>query len=366
MAAWAGLRGFLGQGYLPAGGAGPRLLLVPPYSGGSEPLGGFLLRAALDLGLTARLLDWPPELRRLAQAAKIAPWATAGGLLAGSALETARAAKDFRPDLILALAQAPLDAQGLALLRDEAPWARLAFWFVEDFNRFRYVSGVAPAYDLFFHIQGRLMDGELRDWGLARAWYLPLAADASLFRPQPVPERFRAKLSLAGAGYPNRRAILADLAQNFWARGRWGNYRFRIFGSGWEGCPEVLARHLFEGGRRLTAEECALAYAGGEVNLNLHSGNGSGFDGPSAFVNPRTFELAASQSLQIVDDRLLLEGLFGPGELEIVRDPAQLPEAIEKHLNDPELGRDMALRARRRVLREHLYAHRLRFILGCL
>jgi spore maturation protein CgeB len=371
--AWAGLAGHLKQGAevdqptkaRQCGLKNLRLLIIPPYSGGSEPLGGFLFRAAGILGLKTKLLDWPQDLRRRAEILKTDPQAAAGDLLTASAREAAKQAREYEPTLILNLAQAPLDAQGLAQLRQEARGALLAFWFVEDFKRFKYVAGIAPAYDLFFHIQGRLLDKELRDWGLGRAWYLPLAADDSVFMHREVPAHFRAELSVAGAGYPNRRAILADLAENYWAKSGRAASGFKIFGSDWDGSPPILAKHLFENGRRLSTMECALAYAGGQVNLNLHSGDGAGFDPLSAFVNPRTFELASCGSLQVVDNRDLMTGLFDPDELVLVGDPTELPSVIEKHLKNPGPGKLMAQKARKRVLKEHLYVHRLRFILEC-
>ncbi|MDR1677397.1 MAG: glycosyltransferase [Deltaproteobacteria bacterium] len=388
-AAWTGLKGLLASGAafdradpghtsskitLLTDREKPRLLIIPPYSGGSEPMGGFLLKAALDLSLKARLLKWPEALSQRALVLKNDPTEKIGDLMSASAREAAGVAQDFKPDLILNLAQVPLDDNGLTLLREKVPRALLAFWFVEDFNRFTYVNRVAPAYDLFFHIQGQLLDKSLRDWGLARAFYLPPAADASVFRPRgqepdslsdQVPDAFRATLSVAGAGYPNRRVILADLAEKFWPTSGRATSEFKIFGSGWEGCPQILKKHLFENGRRLSTEECALVYAGGQINLNLHSGDGSSFDEPSAFVNPRTFELASCASLQIVDNRSLLTGLFERDELEIIDQPSDLPGAILKHLNDPQLGITMGQKARQRVLNQHLYLHRLKFILEC-
>ncbi|MDR0620318.1 MAG: glycosyltransferase [Deltaproteobacteria bacterium] len=359
LAAWVGLTGLLGREPT----AGVRLLIVPPFYGGSEPMGGFLLRAANKLGLTAKLHGWSDLLSRRAADLRNDPTAGAGDLMGASAREVAGAAKEFAPTLILNLAQAPLDAQGLALLRREAKGALLAFWFVEDFFRFKYVSQVAPAYDLFFHIQDRRLGDAPRLWGLSQCWYLPAAADEEVFKPSECPERFRATLSFSGAGYPNRRAILADLALNGWPKTGRPASEFKIFGSGWEGCPPSLKPHLFEGGRRISTEECARVYNGGQISLNIHSGDGTGFDRPSAFVNPRTFELACCGAAQIVDDRDLLADLFEPGELETVPEPKLLPEAIDKHLANPELGQAMGQKARRTVLSRHLYLHRLQYIL---
>ncbi|MDR2300746.1 MAG: glycosyltransferase [Deltaproteobacteria bacterium] len=381
LAAWTGLVGWLDREKLP----NLRLLITPPYFGGSEPMAGFVHRAAQSLGLNSRLHRWSEKLSLEAQALRADPNKNPSDLMAASAKELTAAALDYQPSLIFNLAQAPLDAKGLDLIRSQVKGALLAFWFVEDYFRFKYVNEVAPAYDLFFHIQGDLLAQPLRRWGLNNAHYLPAAADDQTFYPQNIHPNpyarargaddqallsqdtpFKVTLAAHGAGYPNRRAILSDLAQNFWPKTALPDSEFKIFGSGYENCPLALKGHLFEGGRRLSTLECALAYAQGQINLNIHSGDGAVFDQKSAFVNPRTFELALSASLQIVDNRPLLNDLFGPGELEIVDDPRQIPSAITKHLANPELGLEMGQRARANVQNRHLYSHRVQRIIDLL
>ncbi len=350
------------------------IMVVPPLSGGSLPVASSLARAVEAGGHTLHHLDWPARFREMEQTAHRTPGAEAGRLIARlfeEAGQTAlQAASDGAPDLILALAQAPLDAPNLARLR-EAGEAPLAFWLVEDVRLFGYVAEVAPAYDALFHIQEGLIEDRLRDWGLGRAAYLPLAADPDLFRPLPedFPNAFRADLSFMGAGYPNRRRLLADLASGYWSRTGRPAESFRIFGSGWAGADPALRPHLFEGGRRVSLAENALIYAGGQVNLNLHSSAlpRPGFEPGSRFVNPRTFEIAAAESFQIVDHRPLLPPLFAAGrELAVAESPADLPDLIDHYLGRPEERQAMGRAARERVLAEHTYGHRLDHILASL
>jgi spore maturation protein CgeB len=316
------------------------------------------------LGLQSRLLSWDPATIAAAESFKAgAEAAELKKLFKACAERTAEEAARLDPALVLVLAQAPLDLHGVELLRRMAPSSPAAFWFVEDFRRFGYVADVAPAFDLFLHIQGPLMDSNLKRWGVSKAWYLPLAADAFVNRPiADVPRRFRAAVSFMGAGYPNRRAILSDFAVG-WRRSGRDPADFKIFGSGWDSPPLSLAPHLFEGGRRTTSAECAEIYAGAAVSLNVHSGEGTDFDRLGAFVNPRTFEAAAAGSPQAVDRRELLAELFDDEELTIVDRPEDLLPATLELLEGPQEARRQAEAARARVLREHLYVHRLRFIL---
>ncbi|MDR1043614.1 MAG: glycosyltransferase [Candidatus Adiutrix sp.] len=347
----------------------PRLMIVPPLSGGSWPVAVSLARAAEGAAYETLFLDWDEDLRRLENEARRNGGAQLNKLFEKTGRLAAGEAAAFQPDLILALAQAPLDGPALTRLRDQGP-APLVFWLVEDFRYFSYVAELAPAYDLLFHIQEGLIEKSLRDWGLARAHYLPLAADPGLFRPDlSVPPEFQADLSFMGAGYPNRRRLLSRLAEDYWPRSGRAAEAFKVFGSGWAGADPALKKRLFEGGRRVSLAECALIYAGGRVNLNLHSSFSSRaeLNPESRFVNPRTFELAAAGALQLVDERPLLAPLFSEGrELAVFRDYRELPDMIDHYLNNPEAGREMGQAARARVLKEHSYRHRLAAILNCL
>jgi spore maturation protein CgeB len=345
--------------------ASPRILFIGPLSGGTETFGPPLLKAARQLGLPAELLAWPEELYCLSRAVRRDSTRDAGPLFRLAASEVQKALRAFRPDLGFVLAQAPLTARSLEQLSQESEclWA---FWFAEDAGIFRYAEETAPAYDLFFHIQGSLLDAEIRSWGLPRAWYLPPAADPDFFRPRPkIPPEFQSRISLMGAGYPNRRVILEGLISRWLPQSGLKPGDFKIFGSGWDGWPEPFFQFLFEKGRRVTAEECALIYAGTQVNLNIHSSVTNGFNPQSAFVNPRTFELAAAGAFQLTDSRPLLRELFTGEEVVSVSEPAELPEKIEYYLARPELREEIGRAARARVLAEHQYIHRLGRVIQC-
>ena len=352
--------------------AGPdfRLLILPPLSGGPEPVAEALARAARGQGFQVLYMDWGEDLKVREKAAQGPASAEKDGILAGILDEAGRraagAAADFRPDLAVALAQAPLTVPALSRLRDQSPETLLAFWLVEDFRLFRYALETGPAYDVFFHIQAGLIEPALRNAGLNRAHYLPLAADPGFFRPRSdIPPAFRAELSFMGAGYPNRVRLMEGLAAHYWPLTGRGSQGLKIFGSGWP-LTGRLAGHLFEGGRRVTPLECALIYAGSRVSLNLHSSlrDEAAFDDSGRFLNPRAFEIAAAGGLQIIDPRPLMP--FMPGkEVAVAPAPEDLPGLIDHYLARPEEAAALGRAARARVLAEHTYEHRLEQILTC-
>ncbi|UQZ89183.1 hypothetical protein C4J81_08220 [Deltaproteobacteria bacterium Smac51] len=360
-----------------ASGHSLRIMIIPPLSGGSWPVAVSLARAVEETGHKLLFQEWDAALKQQEAAAHQAAPDDKNRLVAklfeATAPAVAATAAEFAPDLLISLAQAPLDAAGLAMVREKTE-ALAAFWLVEDVRSFGYVANIAPSYDALFHIQEGAIEPTLRAWGLQRGWYLPMAADANLFKPLPggssaSANSYAAALSFMGAGYPNRRKVMGMLAEKYWPTTGRPIRDFRIFGSGWNGISQAMKSHLFENGRRVSLPECVMIYSGGQVNLNIHSSfeSNPGFDPSSAFVNPRTFEIASAGSLQLVDSRPLLPPLFQPGrELVTVENPLQLPELISHYLAKPEEAAEIGQAARARVLKEHTYQHRLERMLNLL
>ena len=260
----------------------------------------------------------------------------------------------WRPELVLALSQAPLGEAGLTRLREAG--ITTAFWFVENHRVLPYWRAVAAHYDWFYAIQpGRFLK-RLVDAGAPRPRYLPVGCDPVRHRPVTLtPEerdRYGADVSFAGSAYLNRRRTLAAVT----------DYGLRVWGPEWQ--KTALAEVTAEGGRRFTAEEMVKISAATRVNLNLHSAEHvGGLDPDPDYVNPRTFELAASGAFQLVDVRDPLPDLFTPDEVATYASVAQLRELIAHYLPRADDRTAMTVRARRRALADHTYRHRVRQVL---
>lgn len=344
-----------------APGGALRVLLVPPLYGGSLPVARFCGRALADMGHMVETFEAPDfhgaftalkglrvTSERLTQLENAFLGVVSQAILAK--VET------FEPDLVLALAQAPLGAQALRRLRrDGVP---TAMWFVEDWRVFTYWRGYAPLYDFFAVIQEDPFLGELAAAGQPNALYLPLAADPQFHRPLDLTPGERrtwgAQVGFMGAGYPNRRRAFRRLA----------HHDFKIWGTEWEG-DAVLARRVQMQGRRVSPEECVKIFNATLVNLNLHSSVQAERLVPGGdFVNPRTFELAACGAFQLVDRRTLMDELFWSDELATFETMAELEERIQYFLAHPEERVEYARRGRARVLAEHTYTHRMQALLA--
>lgn len=337
-----------------------RVLVVLPMYGGSLPIGQYCVSALRELGHTVETFEAPQfysafeGLKTIKAGTERLEQLESGFLNVVSQAIYAQVER-FQPDMVLAMAQAPLTPQVLKRLQHDN--VLTAMWFVEDYQVFTYWRAFAPLYDLFFVIQKEPFASELRQLGV-RSAYLPMAALPSFHSPlnlSPLERRrYGSTLSFVGAGYPNRRTAFRQLM----------HMDFKIWGSDWEN-ETVLARHIQNHGARVAPEDAVKIFNASIINLNLHSSvKADTLVSYGDFVNPRTFELAACGAFQLVDDRTLLAELFAPAEMATFHSMSDLLESLGHYLQATEERETMAALACARVLKEHTYLNRMQVMLG--
>lgn len=337
-----------------------RVLIVLPLYGGSLPVGRYCAQALKELGHMVEVFEAPEFFGayKAMETLKVTPerleylqnsYLQVVGQAVGAKVET------FEPDLVLAMAQAPMSRQLLKRLKRDK--VATAMWFVEDFRLFTYWQAYAPYYDLFCVIQKEPFFSQLEAIGQNNYLYLPLAAEPDTHKPldlAPADKKtYGSKISFMGAGYPNRRLAFRKLIQP----------GFKIWGTEWEGDP-VLAPYVQMDGKRVTPEECAKIFNATDININLHSSvRADKLVSFGDFVNPRTFELAGCGAFQLVDEREYLPELFAPDEMATFTSIEDLKEKIEHFRAHPDQVAEFAQKARARVLKEHTYAIRMQALI---
>lgn len=335
--------------------------VVGPIYGGSLPIARYLVSALESLGHRVTWLDqsihhrsyesfgaYKDPRHRLTMQSRFADTLSLGAIT--------HLAED-PPDLVLAMAQAPLTLAVLEHLRKKK--FLTAMWFVENHRHLTYWQQLAAGYDYWFVIQRQDCIDALKRAGARHVHYLPMAADPSIHRPIELTEEERAEfgadVSFVGAGYRNRRILLPRWLSDEWS--------FKLWGNEWDGA-QTLSSVLQRGGARIDTETCMKVFNATAVNLNLHSCGGDDLDARADFVNPRTFELAACGAFQLVDDRSLMPDLFADGEIVRFKHAGDVPGLIKRWLDDKPGRRAVAEAARARVLREHTYRHRAQDLLS--
>ncbi len=347
---------------LRAAARGLRIAVVGPFYGGSLPIAGHSAAALRTLGHEVEFIDNSVLAEPFLSIDKVTESRPHRDILREKFGEFASEAAmarivPFRPDLVFALAQAPLRETALAALRERG--IATAMWFVEDFRHMGYWRSAAAQYDHFFTIQKGEFLSRLREAGARNAAFLPLAAAPEVHRKmEPTPEEaleFGSDVSFVGAGYYNRRKMFEGLV----------DLDFRIWGNEWDACP-ALQGFVQRDGARIGTDDIVRIFNASRINVNLHSSSyHEGVNPDGDFVNPRTFEIAACGRFQLVDARSGLADLFRLGEELVCFDGlGDLRGKIAHYLANPEEREALASRGMERVLRDHTYERRMEEMIG--
>ncbi len=337
-----------------------KILVVLPLYGGSLPVGRYCAQALSDLGYFVEIFEAPAHFEgfQAIKELKVRPerltqLENAYIQLLGNMIFAKVEA--FEPDLVLAMAQAPMPLH--VLKKFQMQGTKTAMWFVEDHEVLTYWPTFAPYYDIFAIIQKEPFISKLNEIGQKNVLYLPMAAQPTLHKPlalnQQELRQWGSTVSFMGAGYPNRRRAFHKLI----------HHDLKIWGTEWDE-DATLKPYVQLEGRRISSEECVRIFNASKININLHSSvHPERLISKGDFVNPRTFEVAACGAFQLVDKRSLLTEVFEADELSTFTSLQELHEKIDYYLAHPQEREAMAQKAQQRVLAEHTYAHRMQTLL---
>lgn len=328
---------------------------------------------------------------------------------------------EFKPDFVFTINHLGVDREGvLAGLLDKLRLP-LASWFVDNPHLILYLYANLSTPWTAIYTWDTDNVASLKERGFPHVEYLPLAADASRFTPpRSLPERhpWRSRVSFVGnsmiykvghrmkagrfprellTGYrevargfaaSDERSVSAFLAAHHpaehaafaaldtderklcyetmvtWEATR--QYRKSCVAGILPFAPLIAGdkgwNKTFPGQGRdwrwhkelSYYEELPGFYPLSEVNFNCTSQQMKGA------VNQRVFDVPACGAFVLTDHREQMEDLFEPGsEMAFYRDPAEVPDLVRHYLGHPQERQRIAQAARRRVLAEHTYEHRL-------
>jgi spore maturation protein CgeB len=220
----------------------------------------------------------------------------------------------------------------------------LIAWVGDKFTE--QASSVANLFDIVAYTDTGLREMHRRFGFRSIDAFVPLGATRAV-RPLSGSARRSSELAFVAAPTPNRRALLAGIAQPV-----------AIFGPGWQNASE-LAHHTRDA-RRIDAQELADIYAGHMGVLNVRHGRNV-ING----LNQRHFAPYIQGTAVITDPQPDVGFCFDEGrEILIYRDTNELNDLYAALRRDPARAAAIGLAGQRRVLASHTYAHRLETIAG--
>ena len=228
-----------------------KILVVNPYYGGSLPTAKYCVQALNGLGHQAESVDCEFFVDGYLSLDKITQNKINAELLSKQFNHfmgqlVAAKASDFKPDMILSIAQAPLGPDAIKNIKLlDVP---VAFWFVEDFRTLTYWKDIASSYDYFFTIQrGKFFD-QLKSIGVDNYYYLPQACLPGVHRKINLSfaemKKYSADVSFMGSGYYNRVQSLPRLLDR----------DLKIWGTEWL-LESPLGKRVQNTNRRLSSKE---------------------------------------------------------------------------------------------------------------
>lgn len=262
------------------------------------------------------------------------------------------------PDLVLVLDGMDVSVEEIDQVR--AAGIRTAVWLTDDPYYTDITVLKVTHYDYVFTLELNSV-AFYEQVGCPRVHYLPFGAFTGHYKPGRERAKISRTLSFIGSAYWNRINFLNPIIGSLMAKGMYMN------GIWWDRLPEYSRfSDRIEVGKWLGPSETAEVYSGTKIVINLHRAhddetlNNNAAKIPASSPNPRTFEISACATLQLVDFRSDLARFYTPGvEIETFSSPQELLDKVDFYLTHEAERREIALAALERTYREHTYAHRI-------
>lgn len=234
------------------------------------------------------------------------------------------------------------------------------FWNKEDPPNFEHFIFAAGLFDHVFTTDENCIERYRERLGHDRIYALPFAAQPMIHNPIGLHREKYANFCFAGTYYAkrheDRRGDIDILLKPALSRGLHIFDRMHNYGNS----PNYRFPDEYTAAIRgsLNYPEMCDAYKRYRAFLNVNSVK----DSPTMFSR-RVLELLACGTPVISGYSLGIEKLLGADVVPMVRTVEESERWMDDLLADPELGEKLALRGRRRIYNEHLYHHRMEFIL---
>jgi len=322
-----------------------KILLVQPGKLKTVPMGGFVLKALIELG--HEVIDFDLSSGSID---KLSDKFGLGGKEPHASLNHRfrSVVEAVRPDLMLTVFGFDLSERSLEFLKSK-DIPRVCWWLNDPFQFKRSLSK-ANHYDYIFTNAIGSVE-EYRNAGIRHAHWLPTACDPDVHRRVSLIPAYQSDICFAGDWSPLREAWCAELARHF---------DIKVFGPWKRKLPRtsILRDRVVDG--FFSPAEMSMMFSSAKIVFNLHSWYGKWDFG----TNPRLFEAAGCGACQVVDWKQDIPALFDvEKEMTVFNTMDELIEQCDALIADDGRRNDLASNAQQRAMAEHTYTHRMRKLL---
>ena len=254
--------------------------------------------------------------------------------------------EDFQPVYVIFIKADYINRDTLLKMQS----AKLIVWMMDSYKRYPYLIRDLDLFDHIFSFEESDLN-LLKDKGI-KAEFLPLCADERIFYPQNIDIEKDIDILFIGAMYPDRVKLLKKLISQF------AQYNIQVYGyniNRFEILKKVIYKYtkmykIFHDG--VSPQEANDLYARSKICINMHNWqtkNGA---------NPRTFEILATNSFEIVDYNIYIEKELGDGVV-IYKDENDLFSKLSYYMIHESERDEIAKKGYQIVKDKHLFSNRI-------
>ncbi|MED3457852.1 DUF3880 domain-containing protein, partial [Bacillus thuringiensis] len=266
----------------------------------------------------------------------------------------------FHPDIVFTLLGNHLPQKAIQYFKK---WnIKLAVWLTEDPFYIDTSLLLLNNFDFIFTIDSEALK-YYTALGYTNVYHLPLATNIDVFKPSLKNIKYKSEVLFIGYPYPNRVKLIHFLLENT-------PYHYTIIGRHWRN--KLLKK--WKNHRRIKIieewippQEVALYYNNASLILNPHRShlfpqNKNKNKVKNNTINNRTFDIAACQGFQIIEEKSDLLSFFNKDEIISYNSFEDCLNKVSLYLDDTISKRLMVEKIHTKVITQHTFHKRIHFI----
>ncbi|MEH7191126.1 MULTISPECIES: CgeB family protein [Bacillus cereus group] len=266
----------------------------------------------------------------------------------------------FHPDIVFTLLGNHLPQKAIQYFKKRE--IKLAVWLTEDPFYIDTSLLLLNNFDFIFTIDSEALK-YYTALGYTNVYHLPLATNIDVFKPNLKIPKYKSEILFIGYPYPLRVKLIHFLLEKT-------PYHYTIIGQHWRN--KLLKK--WKNHRRIKIieewippQEVALFYNNASLILNPHRShlfpqNKNNNKVKNNTINNRTFDIAACQGFQIIEEKSDLSSFFNKDEIISYNSFEDCLNKISFHLHDTIFKKLMVEKIHTKVITQHTFHERIHFI----